>query len=66
MLLVGGLRVRERESRKLVRQGSVQHTVEVVDSLTLDFENIRANTECGTGNVGHVTSDLRPDVDVQA
>jgi hypothetical protein len=46
VLLVGGLRVRECESRELGRQrGSVQNTVEVVDSLTLDFENIRADAE---------------------
>jgi hypothetical protein len=45
MLLVGGLCVRERESRELGRQGSAEHTVQVIDSLTIDFENIGAHAE---------------------
>jgi hypothetical protein len=65
MLLVGGLRVQELKSRELDRQGSASNTVKVVDSLALDFENIRANTERSTGNVRHVMADLRTDVDVQ-
>jgi hypothetical protein len=62
MLLVGGLRMREGESCQLGRQVSLQHTVEPVDSLALDFENVRANTERGTGNVRHVMVDFRADV----
>jgi hypothetical protein len=37
MLFIGELRVRERESRELGRQGGAQHTVQLVDSLTLVF-----------------------------
>jgi hypothetical protein len=66
MLLVGGLSVRERESRELGRQCSASHTVPPVDSLTLDFKNIRANPENGARNVGYVTTHLRTDVDIQA
>jgi hypothetical protein len=66
MLLVGGLRMRERESRELVRQLSSNLTVKVVDSLTVYFENICTNPESGIGNVRHVTSELRPDMDVEA
>jgi hypothetical protein len=70
MLLVGGLPVRERKSRELVRQGkarqgSASHTVQLVDFLTLDFENIQANPESSTGK--WTTSHVGPSFgDVQA
>jgi hypothetical protein len=66
MLFVGGQCMRERESRELVRQLSIKHTIQVVDSPTRYFENICTNPENGTGNVRHVTSELCPDVDVKA
>jgi hypothetical protein len=43
MLLVGGLRLQELKSAEFAGQVGASHTIEVVDSLTLDFENIRAN-----------------------
>jgi hypothetical protein len=66
MLLVGGLRMQQLESAEQTRQVSTSHAVEVIDSLTLDFEKIWTNTERGTGNVRHVTSHVGANVHVQA
>jgi hypothetical protein len=65
-LLVGGLRIQERKSAECDRQVSAKHTVEVVDALTLDFENICTDTEHGAGNVRHITSHVRTNVHIQA
>jgi hypothetical protein len=65
-LLVGCVRVLKGETAEFDGQVSAKHTVEVVDALTLDFENISPNSEHGTGNVRHAASHMRPDVDVQA
>jgi hypothetical protein len=66
MLLVGGLRMREGESREIIRQLNTSLTVQVVDTLTLHFEDICTHPEHCSGDVRHITSELSPDVDVEA
>jgi hypothetical protein len=59
MLLVGGLHMQELKPAECDRQvsaASASHTVEVVVSLTFEFENICTNTEHGTGDVRHVAT----------
>jgi hypothetical protein len=65
MLLVGGLRMQELKSAECAGQVGASHTVEVVDPLTLDFENICTKTNRGTGNVRHVTSHVGTNVHIQ-